>query len=68
MVTQPCWRRPCGATITVWVEGVKINEWTQPANWVPPEGVPNARLGKGTIGIQGYGGNTWIKDVRITLP
>jgi hypothetical protein len=57
-----------GATITVWLDGVKINEWTQPANWVPPTGVPNARLGKGSIGIQGYGGNTWIKDVRITIP
>lgn len=34
----------------------------------PPAGLPNARLGSGTIGLQVYGGQTWIKDVRITVP
>jgi len=57
-----------GVTVTVYANSEKINEWTQPANWTPPSGVPNARLGSGSIGFQGYGGETWIKDVRIIAP
>ncbi len=57
-----------GQTITVHVDGAKVNEWTQPAGWTPPSDVSRAKLGRGSIGLQGYGGQTWIKDVRVTLP
>jgi hypothetical protein len=57
-----------GMTITVFINGEKINEWSQPSDWTPPAKVPQARLGSGSIGLQGYGGETWIKDVKITVP
>ena len=57
-----------GMTVTVFINGKKVNEWTQPAGWTPPENVPSARLGSGSIGLQSYTGETLFKDVRITLP
>ena len=57
-----------GLTVTVYLDGAKANEWTQPADWTPPASIPHAHLGRGSIGLQGYGGQTLFKDIRITLP
>ena len=57
-----------GMTVTTFINGKQVNEWTQPADWKSPPGKPEAKLGEGTIGLQSNGGTVWIKDVEITLP
>ncbi|MFN0077496.1 MAG: DUF1080 domain-containing protein [Prosthecobacter sp.] len=57
-----------GRQVTIYVNGGKVNEWTQPADWQPPTNVALARLGAGTLAIQSNQGVVWIKDVRITVP
>lgn len=52
-------------TIRVFVNGTRVNEWTQPSGWRPPPNVPTAELGSGTIGLQSNGGVTWFKDIFI---
>ena len=54
-----------GMTITIFIDGKKVNEWTQPPGWIPPTNSPKARLGSGTIGLQAHSGETWFKDVQI---
>jgi len=57
-----------GMKVTVFINGKKINEWTQPAGWAPSGILSTARLGSGTIGFQSHTGEILFKDVRITLP
>jgi hypothetical protein len=51
--------------VTASINGKQVLKWRQPNNWKPPEGVPNARLSEGTIGLQSNGGVTYLKDIQL---
>jgi hypothetical protein len=57
-----------GMTITSFINGKQVNEWTQPADWKDAPGKPEAKLGEGTIGLQSNGGTVWFKDIEIAVP
>lgn len=45
----------------------QVVNWTQPLDWTPPRGLPNTRLGVGTIAFSNWvpaEGETWIKEVK----
>ncbi len=54
-------------TITVFVDGKKVNEWTQPADWQGTKGWPGRVIAAGTIGFQAHdpGSTVYYKNVRI---
>ncbi|MFN0076132.1 MAG: protein kinase domain-containing protein [Prosthecobacter sp.] len=46
----------------------QVVNWTQPADWTPPRGLPNARLDSGTVAFSNWvpaEGETWIKEVKM---
>jgi hypothetical protein len=57
-----------GKQVTTFINGGKLADWTQPEGWKPPDKVPSARLGQGTIAIQGNVGVVWIKDIVVAAP
>lgn len=57
-----------GKTVSSSVDGKKLMEWTEPDDWTPPNGKPEPRIGRGTIGLQANGGVTWIKDMVLKCP
>lgn len=57
-----------GMTVTTFINGKEVNEWTQPADWNGAPGKPEAKLGEGTIGLQSNGGTVWFKSIEITVP
>jgi hypothetical protein len=66
-----------GNTVTTYVNGKKIVEWTQPADWkgVPPPpgktegGSPGRKLDKGTFALQGHdpGSTVYYKNIRVKV-
>lgn len=56
-------------TVTVFVDGKKVTEWTQPADWKGTQGFPERVLSSGTIAFQGHdpGSTIMYKNVRIKL-
>ncbi|GAB4373307.1 MAG: DUF1080 domain-containing protein [Bryobacter sp.] len=53
--------------VTVFVDGKKVTEWTQPADWKGTEGFPMRTLSSGTIAFQGHdpGSTIMYKNVRV---
>ena len=53
--------------VTVYVDGKKVSEWTQPADWAGPKGSPGRTLSNGTIALQGHdpGSTVYYKNIRI---
>ncbi len=58
-----------GETISVRVDGKKIAEWTQPADWAGTKDFAGRRIGAGTIALQGHdpGSTVYYKNIRIKL-
>jgi len=54
-----------GQTVTVFVDGKQVNQWTQPEPWVPPEKAALARMGRGLIGLESWKGNVWMRDIEV---
>lgn len=54
-----------GDKFTCYVDGKKVNEWTQPRGWTPPNNAPDARLGKGTFALPSWKGEVWFKDIKV---
>ena len=52
-------------TVTAFVDGKQVNQWTQPDNWNPPAKAALARMGTGTIGLESWKGNVWFQDIRL---
>ncbi len=54
-------------TVTVYVDGKKVTEWTQPEDWKGTQGFPGRVLSSGTIAFQGHdpGSTIMYKNVRI---
>ena len=58
-----------GETISVRVDGKKVAEWTQPADWAGTKDFAGRRIGAGTIALQGHdpGSTVYYKNIRIKL-
>ena len=54
-------------TITVFLNGKKVNEWTQPPDWQGTKGWPGRVIRPGTIAFQAHdpGSTVYYKNVRI---
>lgn len=53
--------------VTVYVDGKKITDWTQPDGWAGPKGTPGRVLSNGTIALQGHdpGSTVHYRNIRI---
>jgi hypothetical protein len=65
-----------GKHVQVWLKTArdrdwrKVNDWTQPDNYVPPAGKESVRLGRGTVSFQNWApeeGFTLLKDIRVQV-
>jgi len=56
-----------GQTVTIKVNGKTTAEWTQPADWQPPAGMPGRRLSSGTFAIQGHdpGSRVLYRSIKV---
>jgi hypothetical protein len=54
-------------TVTIFVDGRKTAEWTQPVDWKGIDQFPDRRLASGTIALQGHdpGSTVYYKNIRI---
>ncbi len=54
-------------TVTVFVDGKKVTDWTQPAGWAGPKNTPGRVLSNGTIALQGHdpGSTVRYRNIRI---
>jgi hypothetical protein len=54
-------------TITVWVKGTQVLQWTQPADWDGAYDTPGRKIAPGTIAFQAHDPNsfTYYTNVRI---
>ena len=55
--------------VTIFVDGKKVTEWDQPADWKGANGMPGRTLTSGTIALQAHDPNSVIayKNIRIKL-
>jgi hypothetical protein len=53
--------------VTVFVDGKKVTDWTQPAGWSGPKNMPGRILAQGTIALQGHdpGSTVHYRNIRI---
>ena len=56
-----------GQDVKVLINGKPTTEWTQPADWQPPEGMDGRKLGSGTFALQGHdpGSKVLFKNIRV---
>lgn len=56
-----------GQTITVWVKGTQVLQWTQPADWNGAYDTPGRKIAPGTIAFQAHDPNsyTYYANIRI---
>jgi hypothetical protein len=56
-----------GKQITLKIDGKVTAEFTEPADWQPPQGMPGRKLGEGTFAIQGHDPKsvTYYKDLAV---
>jgi hypothetical protein len=57
-----------GMTVTTFINGKQVMEWTQPDDWKGAPGKPDAHLGEGTIGLQSNGGTVSFKELELSAP
>ena len=53
--------------VTIFVDGKKVTEWTQPGEWKGPKDMPGRVLDHGTIALQGHdpGSTVHYRNIRI---
>jgi hypothetical protein len=56
-----------GKSVTVFVDGKKVTDWTQPDGWAGPPKMPGRVLSSGTIALQGHdpGSTVYYRNIRI---
>lgn len=56
-----------GQDIKILIDGEPTTEWTEPAGWQPPEGMPGRKLGSGTFALQGHdpGSKVLFKNIMV---
>jgi hypothetical protein len=60
-----------GKRIQIWINGKQTVDFTEPADWTPPKGMPGRRLGTGTFAIQAHdpGCKVDYRDIKVeSLP
>lgn len=57
-----------GKRVQIWINGRQTVDFTEPADWTPPKGMPGRRLSSGTFAIQAHdpGCRVDYKDIRVT--
>lgn len=58
-----------GNHVTVFVDGKKVSDWTQPEGWAGPKGSPGRVLSSGTFAFQAHdpGSTIYYKNVRMKV-
>jgi hypothetical protein len=53
--------------VTVFVDGKKVSDWTQPADWQGPKGNPGRKLDSGTFALQAHdpGSTIYYTNIRV---
>jgi hypothetical protein len=56
-----------GNNITVFVNGKKVSDWTQPEGWEGPKGNPGRRIDSGTFALQAHdpGSTVYYTNIRV---
>jgi hypothetical protein len=56
-----------GKHVVTTVNGKVMVDWTEPPNWVPPEGHPGRRIASGTFALQGHdpGGEIHFRNIKV---
>jgi Domain of Unknown Function (DUF1080) len=56
-----------GKHVVTTVNGKVIVDWTEPVNWVPPEGHPGRRIASGTFALQGHNpeGEIHFRNIKV---
>lgn len=56
-----------GDNVQIFVDGKKVVDWTQPADWQGPKGNPGRVLSSGTFALQGHdpGSTIYYKNIRV---
>ena len=56
-----------GDHVTIYLDGRKVVDWTQPAGWKPPENMAGRLIGSGTFALQGHdpGSTVYYKNIRV---
>jgi hypothetical protein len=56
-----------GQTVTVWVKGSQVLQWTQPADWNGAYDTPGRKIAPGTIAFQAHDPNsfTYYSNIRV---
>jgi len=56
-----------GKRIQIWINGKQTVDFTEPADWTPPKGMPGRKLGAGTFAIQAHdpGCKVDYKDLKV---
>jgi hypothetical protein len=52
-------------TVTSFVDGKQVNQWTQPSQWQPPSKAALAKMGTGAIGLESWKGMVWFQDIQL---
>jgi hypothetical protein len=53
--------------VTVFVDGKKVSDWTQPADWAGPKGNPGRKLDAGTFALQAHDPGSTILYTNIRV-
>jgi hypothetical protein len=56
-----------GNQVTVFVDGKKVSDWTQPADWQGPKGNPGRKLDIGTFALQAHDPGSTIMYTNIRV-
>ncbi len=58
-----------GKRIQIWINGKQTVDFTEPADWTPPTGMPGSKLGAGTFAIQAHdpGCKVDYKDLKVEV-
>jgi len=56
-----------GDHVTIYLDGKKVVDWTQPKGWTPPENMDGRMIGSGTFALQGHdpGSTVYYKNIRV---
>ena len=58
-----------GDHVQVYLDGKKVVDWTQPADWAPPENMAGRVIGSGTFALQGHdpGSTVYYRNIRVKV-
>jgi hypothetical protein len=56
-----------GKDVKILIDGKPTAEWTQPADWTPPQDMPGRKLGSGTFALQAHdpGSKVLYRNLKV---